>query len=120
MMGEEFSDISPLPSPPSETKHDTMMPPSEAAGISDLATELDLQAMETPITHPGPPWYRWAEGPAGETFNVRVLDRTVTLPYLCYRQIGNKTFQYGTEGKDRRVYSREMMLRPHEAPLGVN
>jgi len=55
----------------------------------------------------------------GDAFHVKILDRIVTMPYLCYRQIGNKTFQYGTEGKDRRVYSREVTLRPHEAPMGI-
>src|SRR5712691_7653039 len=115
------SNISPLPSPPSETRRDTTTPPpSVAAEMSDPATELDLQTMEIPITHPGPPWYRVSEGPVGDAFHVKILDRIVTMPYLCYRQIGNKTFQYGTEGKDRRVYSREVTLRPHEAPMGVN
>ena len=50
---------------------------------------------------------------------MKILDRDVFLLYLCYQQIGAKTYQYGTEGNDRRVYSREVYLQPHAAPMGV-
>ena len=112
--------VSPLPSPPPEARREAVTPPSVTAGLSDPATELDLEApQQTPATHPGPPWFRWAEALVGESFVVKVLDKDVFLPYLCYRQIGAKTFQYGTEGKERRVYSREVHLQPHAAPMGV-
>ena len=108
-----------LPSPP-KTCREAATPPSVAAGLSDPTTELDLEAAkQTPATHLGPPWFRWAEAPVGESFVVKVLNKDVFLPYLCYRQIGAKTFQYGTEGKDRRVYSCEVCLQPHAAPMGV-
>lgn len=100
----------PLPSPPPEAHRAAATPPSVTVGLSDPTTELGLEAHETPITHPGLPWFRWAEAPVGESFVIKILDRDVFLPYLCYRQIGAKTYQYGTEGNNRRVYSREVRL----------
>ena len=116
---DTMESASPLLSPPPEPHREAMTPPSVTAGLSDPMTELGIEAHETPATHPGPPWFRWAEAPVGESFVVKILDRDVFLPYLCYRQIGAKTYQYGTEGNDRRVYSREVHLQPHAALMGV-
>ena len=81
---DAMESASPLPSPPPKPRHEAVTPSLVTAGLSDPATELGLEANKTPLMYPGPPWFRWAEAPISELFIVKILDRDMFLPYLCY------------------------------------
>ena len=101
-----------LPSPPPT-------PPSVAAGLSDAPTELDLEAAAyVESAHPGAPWFRWCDTPAHPGYVIDICGRKVSLLYLCYHEVGSRTFQYGMEGCDRPIYGREVFLAPMERPKG--
>ena len=79
------------------------MPPSVAASMSDAATELDLKAAKfVKSQHPGAPWFRWSNN---AEFIVDIRGQKQSLPYLCYREVRRKMFQYGTDGWERPVWS---------------
>ena len=87
--------------------------------MSDATTELDLDVQKiSEVQHPGPPWFQWSDTPAHGGFIVEIGGKQTTLPYLCYREVKGKTYQYGTEGAERPIWAREVTLAPTEQPEG--
>ena len=57
--------------------------------------------------------------PAHAGFIVDIRGQKRSLPYLCYREVCGKTFQYGTKGWEHPVWSREVHLALTEWPEGI-
>jgi hypothetical protein len=89
------------------------------ANISKAATELDQDVQKIQkVQHPGVPWFCWSNTPRHVGYVVEIGGKKMTLPYLCYHEVKGKTYQYGTEGANRPVWGRDVLLAPTERPDG--
>ena len=66
--------------PPSNSESSTLLG-------SLAATEVNKVMKVDNLIHPGPPWFQWHDVPNLAPFIIDITGRSITLPFLCFREI---------------------------------